>query len=283
MSLNIPQKRLYSTGSAIQYRVIQQTRLQLVLANRFFPIGYGLVLFSWCSLLQAETLNIAVASNFAGAAEAIKTAFEKSSEHEIQIIRGSSGKHYAQIRNGAPFDVFLSADQRRPKRLVDEGWGITDSRKTYAHGQLALWSSNDQLILGENYLLNTEGYTRIAIANPRLAPYGQAAIELFTALKLNGSLSGKLVMGENVAQTFQFVFSRNVDAGLVAYSQLLSSVVSGLGAHWLVPGSYYHAIKQDMVLLTESSASREFAAFMSSDSVNTILQDSGYLLPGVTP
>ncbi len=242
-----------------------------------------LILLLSCSRLQADTLNVAVASNFASAAEAIKKAFEEGTEHKIRLIRGSSGKHYAQIRNGAPFDVFLSADQQRPQRLVDEGRGIRDSRKTYAHGQLALWSSNDQLILGENYLLNTESYTRIAIANPRLAPYGQAAIELLTALKLNDSLGDKLVTGENVAQTFQFVFSGNADAGLVAYSQVLSSVVGGHGAHWLVPGCYYQAIKQDMVLLTESSASREFAEFMLSDNVSNILPDYGYLVPGISP
>ncbi len=233
-----------------------------------------------CLQLQADTLNVAVASNFVTAAESIKQVFEDNSEHDVRIIRGSSGKHYAQIRNGAPFDVFLSADQQRPKLLIQEGYAVAGSLKTYAHGRLALWAANKEQIPSLQYLLDTKAYNSIAIANPRLAPYGQAAMELLTALHLNDRLHGKLVMGENVGQAFQFAFSGNADAGLVAYSQVLSPQVRNIGSYWLVPDSYYQAIKQDMVLLTETPASREFGEFMSSSAVNAILLEAGYFLPG---
>lgn len=244
-----------------------------------FQMLIAVMLLSPC-LLSADSINVAVASNFVKTMEEIKKAFEEDSEHDIQIIRGSSGKHYAQIRNGAPFDVFLSADQQRPRNLVDEGYALSGSLKTYALGRLVLWTANEQSPpMGKQYLLNTDSYQRIAIANPRLAPYGQAAMELIAALQLEKSLAGKLVMGENVSQTFQFVFSRNADAGLVAYSQVLSPTVSGVGSYWLIPDSYYQAIRQDMVVLIDSSASRGFARFMHSDRVAAILLGSGYLLP----
>lgn len=231
--------------------------------------------------LSAETLNVAVASNFVAAAEAIKAAFEQGSEHKVRIISGSSGKHYAQILSGAPFDVFLSADQQRPQRLVEEGHALAGSLKTYALGQLMLWSANKELELNKEYLLNTNGYRSIAIPNPRLAPYGQAAVELLSALSLYEGLNKQLqlVTGENVAQVFQFAFSRNADLALAAYSQTLSPDVKGLGSYWLIPDKYHQAIKQDMVLLKDSAASREFAEFLSSELVETILLNSGYLLP----
>ena len=231
----------------------------------------------------AETLNVAVASNFVAAMQRIEEAFEGNSEHEVRLIRGSSGKHYAQIRNGAPFDIFLSADQLRPRRLVEEGIAKESDLTTYAQGQLALWSRQNDVQLGREYLSNTRNYGVIAIANPRLAPYGQAATEVFSHLGLESQLSQRLVMGENIAQAFQFAFSGNADTGLIAYSQAISPNMRGVGSVWLVPSELHLPIKQDMVILSDSSAALEFAAFMKSDTVRDILLASGYLLPDGAP
>ena len=231
----------------------------------------------------AETLNVAVASNFVAAMQRIEEAFEGNSEHEVRLIRGSSGKHYAQIRNGAPFDIFLSADQLRPRRLVEEGIAKESDLTTYAQGQLALWSRQNDVQLGREYLLNTSNYGVIAIANPRLAPYGQAATEVFSHLGLESQLSQRLVVGENIAQAFQFAFSGNADIGLIAYSQAISPNMRGMGSVWLVPSELHLPIKQDMVILSDSSAALEFAAFMKSDTVRDILLASGYLLPDGAP
>lgn len=227
----------------------------------------------------AEVLNIAVAANFITAMERLEQSFEQQSGHEIQIIRGSSGKHYAQISNGAPFDVFLSADQLRPRRLIEEGLAEESSLATYALGQLALWSRQSGLGLDSDYLLNTDNYGVISIANPRLAPYGQAATEVFNKLGLESLKDERLVMGENIAQAFQFAFSGNADLGLVAYSQTLSKNLRGRGSVWLVPSTLYRPIRQDMVILKASEAASEFSAFMGSDVAREILIDSGYLLP----
>jgi molybdenum ABC transporter molybdate-binding protein len=213
----------------------------------------------------------------------IEQAFEGTSEHELRIIRGSSGKHYAQIRNGAPFDIFLSADQLRPRRLVEEGVAKESGLATYAQGQLALWSRQNDLQLGREYLLNTDNYRVIAMANPRLAPYGQAAREVFSNLGLESLLSERLVMGENIAQAFQFAFSGNADLGLVAYSQALSPNLRGQGSVWLVPSELHQPIKQDMLILSDSTAALEFASFMQGDVVREILLSSGYLLPEIAP
>ena len=231
----------------------------------------------------AETLNVAVASNFVAAMQRIEEAFEGNSEHEVRLIRGSSGKHYAQIQNGAPFDIFLSADQLRPRRLVEEGIAKESDLTTYAQGQLALWSRQNDVQLGREYLSNTRNYGVIAIANPRLAPYGQAATEVFSHLGLESQLSQRLVMGENIAQAFQFAFSGNADIGLIAYSQAISPNMRGMGSVWLVPSELHLPIKQDMVILSDSSAALEFAAFMKSDTVRDILLASGYLLPDGVP
>lgn len=228
-----------------------------------------------------ETLNVAVAANFVAALEAIQIEFEAESEHTIRIIRGSSGKHYAQIRSGAPFDVFLSADASRPQRLLEEGVAVADSLNTYALGQLALWSREPGIALGEEYLANSANYTTIAMANPRVAPYGQAAAELLEYLGITELVGQKRVLGENIAQTFQFAYSGNADLGLVAYSQTLSANIRAQGSTWLVPTHLHQPIRQDLVLLKDSTAAREFVAFMDSAVVAQILLQHGYLLPRV--
>lgn len=253
--------------------------LQAFIKTGLYGCSVTILLLAWSAPSQSEELNIAVASNFIAAMQSIEQAFEDSTEHELRIIRGSSGKHYAQIRSGAPFDAFLSADQDRPRRLVDEGVAIESSLASYAQGQLALWSRKSSLKLDRKYLLNTNNYKLISMANPRLAPYGQAAIELMSNLGLESSLSGSFVVGENIAQAFQFAFSGNADLGLVAYSQAVSPNLQGEGSVWLVPSELHQPIRQDMVLLTDSGPAWEFAEFMQGTIVRGILLSHGYLVP----
>lgn len=238
---------------------------------------------AWAGHAHSDTLNVAVASNFIAAMESIEEAFESQSSHEIRLIRGSSGKHYAQIRSGAPFDVFLSADQLRPRRLVEEGSALPTSLGTYAQGQLALWSRQEGLMLDDKYLLDSNDYRTIAIANPRLAPYGQAAQEYFDYLQFDPRERGQLVLGENIAQTLQFAYSGNADLALVAYSQTLALTDQQAGSVWLVPAAAHEPIRQDMVLLSDTPAAWEFAAFMASKAVEALLLQHGYLLPEASP
>lgn len=239
------------------------------------------LVFSMAS--EAETLNVAVASNFATTLEAIAAAFEAASAHEVRVIRGSSGKHYAQIVSGAPFDVFLSADRARPARLQEEGHAIPGSLRTYALGQLALWGREEGVPLSREYLENTDNYETIAIANPRLAPYGEAARQVLDRLGLAGDAGSRVVLGENIAQTFQFAYSGSADIALIAYSQTLAPNLQGRGSTWPVPITLHAPIQQDMVLLRQSEATAEFAAFMGGPVVEDILIKNGYLLPESEP
>lgn len=246
--------------------------------RRFLKIT-GMILLLSAQPASAESINIALASNFAPAMEKIKQAFELQSEHRLKLIKSSSGKLYAQIRNGAPFDVFLSADQQRPQRLEEEGYMVAGSRQTYAIGRLALWSRDPTMTANARLLEDSERYQKLAIANPRLAPYGEAAMEVLSALNLQERVEAKLVMGENVAQAFQFAFSGGAELGFVAYSQVLFAPQTGANSYWLVPDSLYQPIRQDMVLLTDSAASRELQRFMAGDTAAEILRSNGYGLP----
>ena len=183
---------------------------------------------------RCDEIRIATASNFRHAALEIAQAFNQASGHQATLIFGATGKHYAQITHGAPFDVFLAADRNRPERLESEGSAIAGSRFTYAVGRLALWSpGNKNTADGE--ILREGGFRRLAIANPDLAPYGLAAKETLLNLGLWESLTGKLVRGENIAQAFQFTYSGNADLGLVAHSQLQALGEKRRGNWWLVP------------------------------------------------
>ena len=238
----------------------------------------GMIAVFSCQLATADSINVAVASNFAPTMEVIKRGFELQSEHRLKLIKSSSGKLYAQIRNGAPFDLFLSADQERPQRLEEEGNIVPGSRRTYAVGRLVLWSRASSLAASADFLKDGDNYQKIAIPNPRLAPYGAAAMEVLAGLNLLELVEAKLVFGENVAQAFQFAYSGAAEAGIVAYSQALTASEAGTGFYWLIPESLYQPIRQDMVLLTDSLAARELEQFMNSDVVAGILRNSGYHL-----
>ena len=228
----------------------------------------------------AETLRIAVASNFSSTLEALAKDFEQRSTHELILASGSTGKHYAQIINGAPFDLFFAADVRRPKLLEREQHAVVGSRFTYAIGKLVLWSARTGYVDPAGAILASGEYRRLAIANPRLAPYGQAAREVLQRRKLFQSLQSRLVRGENISQTYQFVASGNAELGFIALSQLHRPGQELAGSWWFVPEEFYSPIEQQAVLLRDSPATREFAAYIMSDPARQIIRTHGYAVPG---
>ena len=242
----------------------------------------GIWLFALAAIgthASAETINVAVASNFAATMHVVKQRFEAEQDHQINIITGSSGKHFAQIIHGAPFDLFLSADSERPRQLEIRGHVAIGQRRIYAIGQLILWSRRPDPPLTETSLLQHEhnGLRRLALANPNLAPYGRAAVEVMTKLGVYEQLRAKLVMGENVSQAFQFTYTGNAEFGFVALSQALALGQSDSG--WHIPLDYYQPISQEMVLLSTRAGARALFAFLQSAAMAPILLEHGYVPP----
>ena len=232
----------------------------------------------------ANEIRIAVASNFYSTMQEIIVQFElentdTSRANKIVLIPGSSGKHFAQIINGAPFDLFFSADKIRPTLLEEQGAIREQSRFTYALGRLALWSPRSPFIDLEGEVLFDEDFRFIAIANPKIAPYGIASKEVLMSMKLWQDLNKKIVRGENIAQTFQFISSGNAELGFISYSQILDSNFNLSGSFWLVPQSLYNPIEQQAVLLRDSTLARDFIAFIKSEKALNLIKKNGYDLP----
>lgn len=227
----------------------------------------------------AETV-VAVAANFVPALEALGREFEATSPHALKIVSGSTGKLYAQIVNGAPFDVFLAADTERPRRLEASGAGVPGTRFTYATGRLAAWSaaperSDDDLAA----MLGQRSVRRISIANPALAPYGVAARQVISALGIDDVVEGRIVMGENVLHAFAIVVTGNADVGIVALATVLASRSQHGGTFVEIPTSLHEPIRQDAVLLRHgqtNDAALAFIRFLQSDSARQRLADFGY-------
>ncbi len=239
-------------------------------------LALALLLVSASGQLQAAEIRVAVASNFATTMTTIVKKFEQQTEHKVVLIFGSTGKHYAQIKHGAPFAAFFAADARRPKLLEKQKAIIAGSRFTYAVGKLVLWSPTVGYIDKAARVLHIGGFHHLAIANPKLAPYGKAAEEILREEGLWKQLKGRLVRGENIGQTFQFVHSGNAELGFVAYSQIKQPGRQIEGSFWKVPQALYTPIKQQAVLLKDTEAARMFLKFMRSDEVLSILRDYGY-------
>ena len=236
-------------------------------------------LISTAGILRAEMATIAIASNFGDVARHLVEEFESTSDHNVTLVMGASGRFYAQISNGAPFDAFLSADSEKPAELIETGLALSDSVFTYAIGRLALWSRDETLIQDDATALSMDGSHKIAYANPRLAPYGKAALEVIKALSLFNVLEGKLVQGENIAQTYQFVFTRNADLGFVALSQILQGGTLGPGSAWVIPKSLHSPIRQNAVLLArarDNLAANEFMRFLKMPASRSIIRSYGY-------
>lgn len=223
---------------------------------------------------------VAVAANFSAAAERIQIDFENSHDHKIKLVSGSTGKLYAQIVNGAPFDVFLAADSARPERLEAEGHAVAGSRFTYALGRLVLWTAGSKLESSNGIeVLKAGMFRRLAIANPELAPYGVAAIQFLDDANLYEALNEKIVMAENVGQAFALVASGNAELGLVSLSYARSAAGTKLGSVWQVPDEQYDPIRQDAVLVKrakENEAAKSFMMFLHSDRAKSVIKELGY-------
>jgi len=234
----------------------------------------------WLALMSnachAELLRIAVASNFSETMKALKPLFESQSVHKLALSIGSSGKHYAQIVNGAPYDAFFSADQRRIEQIEKAGEGIPGSRFTYATGRLVLWTPQSDLRLENGEVLRSGQFKRLALANPRLAPYGRAAMQVINSFESQWDAAPMLIQGENVAQAFQFVVSGNVELGLVALSQVLNLPESKKGNYWLPDQANYSPIIQQAIKLNAKPATDEFWMFMKSPLAAELINSKGY-------
>jgi molybdate transport system substrate-binding protein len=224
----------------------------------------------------ADDIRVAVASNFAGAMQALAEAFEASSEHQVSLSFGSTGKHYAQIINGAPFDAFFAADTARPDLLEGQGLAVPGSRFTYAIGKLVLWSPQSDLVDPEGKVIEIADFRYLAIANPRFAPYGRAAEEVLRARGLWARVEKRLVRGENISQAYQFVASGNADLGFIAYSQIARPDLRHTGSHWNVPQNLYTPIEQQALLLKDTEAARAFLQFVRGAKGSNIIRAHGY-------
>lgn len=230
--------------------------------------------------VAADEVRVAVAANFGAPAEALAQAFAEETGHTVSISTGSSGALFAQITQAAPFAVFLSADEERPKALVDQGFAIAGSQMTYALGRLVLWSADPGLVDADGDVLTTDSFAHLAIANPETAPYGAAAMDVLDARGLADALSDRLVTGESIAQAFAFVRSGNAELGFVAASQVASETG---GSAWPVPAEMHAPIRQDAVLLEAGNPAAEaFLDFLGSRKAREIIANFGYDLPETT-
>lgn len=229
--------------------------------------------------VSAEQIRVAVASNFTHAMQDIKQQFEQQSGHEIDLIFGSTGKIYAQIINGAPFDAFFAADVTRPERLEQEKRIQPGSRFSYAIGQVVLWSPDNTLVDDKAEVLQSGQFRHLAIANPKLAPYGKAAQQVLQVKGVWKKWQDKIVRGENIGQTFQFVKSGNAELGFVALSQLKSAAAGNNGSTWVAPAELYDPIEQQAVQLTDKAAVTALMDFVKSDAARQIIHHYGYNTP----
>ncbi len=226
----------------------------------------------------ADDVLVAVASNFAATLTRLQSVFETNSQHRLRISTGSSGKLFAQITNGAPFQIFLAADGDYPRRLIERGAAVAGTQFTYATGRLIAWSPMLRLSADLRELADP-GVRHIAIANPETAPYGFAAVRALEYFGLAEKTRGKWVIGENVAQTAQFVATRNAEAGFIALAQLYNIAAPERGFSVEIPAIAIPSLAHDAVLLEpgrESAAARAFLDFLRGDAARTIIQHAGY-------
>ncbi|MCZ8250927.1 MAG: molybdate ABC transporter substrate-binding protein [Hylemonella sp.] len=226
---------------------------------------------------QAAEVQVAVAANFTAPMQKIAPLFEADTGHKAVLAFGSTGRFYAQIKNGAPFDVLLAADDETPARLEREGQGV--SRFTYAIGKLVLWSRQPALVDDQGEVLKRGRFDKIALADPKLAPYGAAAIETLTKLGVIETLRPKFVQGENIAQTYQFVATENAPLGFVALSQVWVDGKLKEGSAWRVPGTLYSPIRQDAILLNkgkDNAAATALLQYLRGAKARAIIQAYGY-------
>ncbi|PQA80933.1 molybdate ABC transporter substrate-binding protein [Limnohabitans sp. TS-CS-82] len=250
-------------------------RLMLAFASTLF-----------CVAAQAGEVTVAVAANFTAPMQKIAKAFEQDTGHKAQLAFGATGKFYAQIKNGAPFAVLLAADDETPARLEKEGLAAAGTRFTYATGRLALWSKQPHLVDERGEVLRSQsfeklGIHKIAMAYPKLAPYGVAAMEVIKTLGVQANVMPKLVQGDSIGQTYQFVSTENAQLGFVALSQISVDGRITQGSAWVVPQSMHTSLKQDAVLLNagkDNAAAHALLKYLQGDTAKTIIRTYGYAL-----
>lgn len=229
---------------------------------------------------SAAEINVAVAANFTAPAKELAADYEKATGDKLVLSFGSTGNFYAQIKNGAPFDVLLAADDTTPAKAVKEGYGVEGTTFTYAIGKLVLWSSDANLIKGDAKVLTTDAVKHIAVANPKLAPYGLAAHETMDKLGIKAAITPKIVEGDNIGKTFQFVSTGNAEAGFIALSQCYKDGKMTSGSGWIIPQEYYNPIAQDAVLLKKgekNEAAKKFLEYLrTSEKVAQVRAAYGY-------
>lgn len=240
---------------------------------------FGLLLGLLSGAAQAAEVHVAVAANFTAPMQKIAAEFERDTGHRAVLAFGASGKFYAQIRNGAPFQVLLSADDETPSRLVREGAGVAPSQFTYAIGRLLLWSRDAGRVDAQGAVLKAGNFQRLAVADPKLAPYGAAALQVLQGLGLAAALAPKLVQGENISQAFQFTASGNAELGFVAMAQVFAEGKLTRGSAWVVPASMHAPIKQDALLLKAGQANpaaSALLAYLQGEKARGIIRSFGY-------
>lgn len=229
--------------------------------------------------LRAAELSVAVAANFTAPMQKIAAAFEKETGHRLALSFGSTGKFYAQIRNGAPFEVLFAGDQETPARLEQEGLGVAGTRFTYATGRLVLWSKQPGLVDDQGEVLRTGAFERLALADPRLAPYGAAAMQTLKQLGLADALAGRFVQGESIGQAYQFVATGNAPLGFVALSQVYADGRLTEGSAWMVPETLYAPIRQDALILAkgrDNAAAADFMRYLQGGAAKAVIRSHGY-------
>lgn len=239
-------------------------------------LAWALALGNWA---RADEVSVAVAANMTAPMQKIARAFAQDTGHQARLAFGSTGGLYAQIKNGAPFEVLLAADAETPARLEQEGLGVGGTRFTYAFGKLVLWSKDAKLVDAKGHVLRNGSFDKLAIANPKIAPYGAAAVQTLTALGLLQGVQAKLVQGESVGQTLQFVASGNAALGFVALSQVYADGKITQGSAWVVPDALYQPLRQDAVLLTgarDKAAPQALLRYLRGERARTILTSYGY-------
>ncbi len=250
--------------------------------NTFFRAFMALALLLYVQNGWAATVLVAVAANFSKPMTEIAEEFEKATGHSANLSFGSTGKFVSQLENGGPFEVLMSADEKGPRKLVEDGLAVPNSQFTYALGKLALWSATPGYVDDQGKILTTGGFKHLALADPKLAPYGTAAIEVLKKLELFKKLEPLFVQGENIAQTYQFVSTANAELGFVALSQVIDNGKIAKGSGWIVPSEDYAPIRQAAVLLkkgAENPAAPALLDFLKSAPALAIIKKYGYDLP----
>ena len=234
---------------------------------------------AFTTLARADVVQVAVAANFTAPARALAEVFARTTGHEAKLSFGATGAFYTQIKNGAPFDVLLAADNERPARLEKEGDTVPGSRFTYATGQLVLWSAKPGLVDDEGAVLKHGQFGKIAIANPKNAPYGAAAVEAMEKLGLAATLQPKLVTGESIGQTFNFIATGNAELGFVALAQVLEGGKLKSGSMWVVPAQYHAPIILDAVILNRAAsnpAAKAWMELLKTPQSKALIRSYGY-------